>query len=57
MTDAVSAASVMSITHDSLGPSVPTTQTASQSVQTFLHRWPQSVPILYNWCSHFCAAH
>jgi len=36
------------LTHDSLGPSEPTTQTASRSVESFLHRWPQSVPILYN---------
>jgi len=36
------------LTHDSLGPSEPTTQTASQSVQPFLHSSPQSVPILYN---------
>jgi len=36
--------------HDSLGPFKPTTQTASQLVQPFLHsyRSPQSVPILYN---------
>ena len=34
--------------HDSLGPSKPTTQTASPSVQPFLHRCPQSVPILSN---------
>ena len=27
------------LTHDYLGPSQPTTQTASQSVQPFLHRW------------------
>ena len=31
-----------------LGPFEPTTQTASLSVQSFLHRWPQSLPILYN---------
>jgi len=36
------------LTHDSLGPSKPTNQTASPSVQLLLHRWPQSVPILYN---------
>jgi len=36
------------LTHDSLGPCEPKTQTASRSVQPFLHRWPQSVPILYN---------
>ena len=36
------------LTHDSFGPYEPTTQTASRSVQPFLHRWPQSVPILYN---------
>jgi len=34
--------------HDSLGPSEPITQTASRSVQPFLHRRPQGVPILYN---------
>jgi len=34
--------------HDSLGPSQPTNQTASLSVQPFLHRWPQSVPIPHN---------
>jgi len=31
-----------------LGPCEPTTQTATRSVQPCLHRWPQSVPILYN---------
>jgi len=36
------------LTHDSLGLSMPTTETASRSVQPFLHRWPQSVPILCN---------
>jgi len=36
------------LTHDSFGPSEPTTQTASRSVRPFLHRWQQSVPILYN---------
>jgi len=30
------------------GPSEPISQTASRSVQPFLHRWPQSVLILYN---------
>jgi len=34
--------------YDSLGPPEHTTQKASQSVQPFLHRWPQSVPTLYN---------
>jgi len=34
--------------HDFLGPSKPIIQTAPQSVQPFLHRWPQSIPILYN---------
>jgi len=34
--------------HDSLGKSEPTIQMASRSVQPFSHRWPQSVPILYN---------
>ena len=33
---------------DSLGPCEPTNQTASLSVQPFLHSWPQTVPILYN---------
>jgi len=28
------------LTQDSLGPSKPTTQTASRSVEPFLHRWP-----------------
>jgi len=28
------------LTRDSLGPSQSTTQTASRSVQPFLHRWP-----------------
>ena len=36
------------LTYDSLGPSKPTTQSASRSVQSFLHIWPQSVPILYH---------
>ena len=36
------------LTHDSLGPSKATTQTASGSVLPFLHRWPHSVHILYN---------
>jgi len=36
------------VTHDSYGQSQPTTQTASASVQPFLYRWPQSVPILYS---------
>jgi len=31
-----------------LAPSKPTTQTASRSVQPFLHSSPQNVPILYN---------
>ena len=35
------------LTHDSLGHSEPTIQTASRSVQPFSHRWPKSVPILY----------
>ena len=33
---------------DSWGPSELTTQMASRLVQLFLHRWLQSVPILYN---------
>jgi len=37
------------LTHNSYGPSEPKTQRASRSVQPFLHRWPQSVLILYNW--------
>jgi len=36
------------LTHDSLGHSETTIQTSSRSVQPFLHRWPQSVPILWN---------
>jgi len=36
------------IMHGSLGPSEPTTQTASRSVDKFLHSLPQSVPILDN---------
>ena len=36
------------LNHDSLGQSKPTIQTASRSVQPFLHRWLQSVPIVYN---------
>jgi len=36
------------LTHDALGPREPTTQTAPRSVQLCLHRWPRSVPILYN---------
>jgi len=34
--------------HNSLSQTKPTVQTASQSVQLFSYRWPQSVPILYN---------
>jgi len=34
--------------HDSLRQTEPTIQTASRSVQLLSHRWPQSVPILYN---------
>jgi len=34
--------------HAWLGPSEFSTQTASRSVQPFLHSSPQSVPILYN---------
>jgi len=35
--------------HDSKDPSKPATQTASRSVQPFLHRWlHSSVPVLYN---------
>jgi len=36
------------LTHNSLGHSEPRIQMASRSVQPFLHKWPQSVPILYN---------
>jgi len=36
------------VTHDALGPWEPTTQIAPRSVQPCLHRWPRSVPILYN---------
>jgi len=36
------------LTHDSLGYSELTIQTASQLVQLLSHRSPQSVPILYN---------
>ena len=36
-------------TRDYLGPSERTIQTTSRSARRyFLHRWPQSVPILYN---------
>jgi len=35
---------------DNLGHSERTIQMASWSVQPFLHRWPQSVPLLYNGC-------
>jgi len=36
------------LTHNSFGHSEPRIQMASPSVQPFLHRWPQSVPVLYN---------
>jgi len=36
------------LTRNSFGPSEPTNQMASLSVQPFLHRWLQSVPILYS---------
>jgi len=36
------------VTHDSLGPSEHTNQKAPPSVQPFLHRRLQSVPLLYN---------
>jgi len=36
------------LTHESLVPSETTTQMASRSVQSFLHGWPQSVPILHS---------
>jgi len=36
------------LTYDSLGSSKPTTQTASLLIQPSLHRWLQSVPMLYN---------
>jgi len=32
---------------DYLGPSKPTAQTVSRSIQPFLHKWLQSVPIVY----------
>jgi len=35
--------------HDSFGQFEPTIQTASRSVQLFLHRWLQRVAIFYNW--------
>ena len=34
--------------HGSLGPPQSSTQTTSRSVQLYLHRRPQSVPVLYN---------
>jgi len=36
------------VRHDSSDPSEPTNQTEYLSVQPFLHRSPQSLPILYN---------
>ena len=36
------------LTHDSLDPCEPITQTACRSFEPILHRWPQRVPILYN---------
>ena len=36
------------LTHDSLGPSEPTNQTTSRSVQPSLQRWLQTVSIVYN---------
>jgi len=36
------------VIHSSLGPPESSTQAASQSLQQFLHKRPQSVPILYN---------
>jgi len=36
------------LTHDALGPCELITQTAPRSVQPWLHRWPQTVPILYS---------
>jgi len=36
------------LTRGSLGPPESSTQTASWSVQPFLHRRPQRIPILYN---------
>jgi len=35
------------VTHDALGPWERTTETAPQSVQPCLHRWPKSVSILF----------
>jgi len=43
------------LTHDSLGPSKPITQTASRSVQPFLYSSPQSVPVIYN--GHYLVFH
>jgi len=40
------------LTHDSLGPSKPITQTASRSVQPFLHPWPQC-PYPLQWGAPF----
>jgi len=39
--------------HDCLGQSEPTVQTALRSVQLFLHRWPQSVPIYLTMVQSF----
>jgi len=36
------------VTHDAFGPCESTTQRASRSVQSSLHRWPRSVSILYH---------
>jgi len=36
------------VTHDAFGPCESTAQTAPRSVQPSLHRWLQSVSILYN---------
>ena len=41
------------IIHAFLSLPESTARTASQSVQPFLHRWPQSVPILYNKAAPF----
>jgi len=42
------------LTRDSLGPSEPTTQTASRSVQPFLHRWPQCPCTLHRFPPQNC---
>jgi len=36
------------VTHDALGTCEPTTQMAPWSVQSCLHRWPRSLPMLFS---------